>query len=138
MTPDPIAPYPARHISEPASTQHPAELIEPEEEGYLLHRQAVRLIDRAITHILSAPDQEIAAWQIAYALGSPMCMGLPMTAKAQEIGTSLANLSKGATAFCRANDLPPSRYMLSEKSRDSYRELRNKQERTRKRNEANL
>ena len=96
------------------------------------HRRFRFILDRGIAHILDSEDSELAAWQVAFALGSPACMGITMVQKAQELGVGKAAISKGATAFCRAVDIEPSQYMLSKKAQSSYRTFRNEQEEQRK------
>jgi hypothetical protein len=111
----------------------PVDHLEPEDalSGFQNQIRAIDLLNRALATIVCSPNPEVAAWQVAYAIGSPICMGVTMTEKAQELETGTANISKGATRFCRSNNLPPSRYMLSETSRTSYQKLRKIQEKTR-------
>jgi hypothetical protein len=47
-----------------------------------------------------------------------------MTERASLIGVSRAAISKVATDFCSANELPPSFYMRSEEAGESYRKAR--------------
>lgn len=114
--------------------RHPTEDMEPEEvrDLFAVQKRFRFVLDRAIAHIIDADDPELAAWQVAFAMECPHCMGLTMTQKAAELGVGKAAISKGATAFCRIVELPPSKYMLSEDARDSYRELRQNQEQERK------
>ena len=105
--------------------------IEPEVMSDLLRDAQSRfrfILDRAMAHILDSEDSELAAWQVAFALGSPICLGATMTAKGLELGVGKAAVSKGATSFCRAVEIEPSAYMLTKKAQRSYRELRNDQE----------
>jgi hypothetical protein len=91
-------------------------------------KRARFVMDRAIAHILDSEDSEVAAWQVAYALGSPSCIGRTMTDTANDLGISKSAMSKGATNFCRSAGIEPSIYMLSRKAQESYRQLRKKQE----------
>ena len=95
-------------------------------------RQFVYFMERIMAFITDAPSCEIAAWQASFALGTANCIGQNMASKAQEIGCSLACISKGATKVCRMLEIPPSPYMLSDDSRNSYRKLREKQEEKRR------
>ena len=123
---------------EPHSERHPMEDMEPEIDEQAAIREAQKrfrfIIDRAVAFVIDADDSELAAWQVAFALGSPSCMGQTMVQKGQELGVGKAAISKGATAFCRMTDLPPSSYMLSKGAQNSYRDLRTNQEE--QRNEA--
>ena len=110
------------------------EPIDPLEE-FQAQKRATQILDRAVVHIIMAKRPEIAAWQIAFALGSTACIGQSMSKVAADFGVSTAWMSKGACRFCVANDLPPSRYMLGPEAQKAYRELRREQERIRKKNE---
>lgn len=82
----------------------------------------------AMAMVTDAPNVEVAAWQVSFALGTDNCIGHTMTSKAEELGVGVACISKGATKICRALELPPSPYMLPKAAQNSYRELRRKQE----------
>lgn len=86
------------------------------------------ILDRAIAHILDSSHPELAAWQIAFALGCPICMGKTMSQVASELGFGKATVSKGATAFCRQTDIEPSAYMLSKEAQSKYQLVRHEQE----------
>lgn len=116
---------------------HPAEDIDDEVDRSVVLEVQKRfrfVMDRAVAYILDAEDSEAAAWSVAFALESPHCMGLTMTQKAAELGLGKAAISKGANAFCRIADIPPSKYMLSDSAKESYRELRHAQEEERNKN----
>jgi len=116
-----------------ADDNHPSRQQSEEDSELKIAQRRFRFVmDRAVAHVLDSEDSELAAWQVAFALGSPACMGITMVQKAQELGVGKAAISKGATAFCRAVDIEPSQYMLSRKAQTSYRTLRNEQERKRK------
>lgn len=120
---------------EPSNWHHPVDDIEAEEDDRVVINAAFKkarfVMDRAVAHILDSNDSELAAWQVAFALGSPHCMGITMTQKAEELGLGKAAISKGATAFCRSANIEPSAYMLGKKAQQSYRDLRTKQEKHR-------
>lgn len=87
----------------------------------ILHAFAVQ-----IEYALAQPDATlttvaVAFFQAAYALGLPQCEE-SMTVKAAKLGVERATISKGAVAFCAANDLQPSWHMKKECS--SYTEAR--------------
>lgn len=121
---------------EQANWHHPVDDMELEDDERKIISDAFRkarfVMDRAVAHILDSDDSELGAWQVAFALGSPHCMGLTMTQKAEELGLGKAAISKGATAFCRSAGIEPSAYMLGKGAQESYRALRNKQEEERK------
>lgn len=116
--------------------RHPADDLDDEDVNRWLELQKRFrfVIDRTVAFVLDAEDPEIAAWQVAFALESPHCLGMTMSQKAAELGIGKAAISKGATAFCRIVELPPSKYMLPESARDSYRKLREDQEKYRREN----
>lgn len=131
----------ARSLDDPnmpeiGSWQHPVDNLEadPDEKVVIdaAFKRARFIMDRAIAHVLDSENSETAGWQVAFALGSPHCMGHTMASKAQELGLSKAAISKGATTFCRSVGIEPSIYMLSKKAQESYRALRKKQEAERK------
>lgn len=117
---------------EQANWHHPVEDMEIEEDDRKVVMEAFSkarfVMDRAIAHILDSNDVTLGAWQVAFALGSPSCLGMTMTQKAEELGLGKAAISKGATAFCRAAGIEPSSYMLGKGAQESYRQLRRKQE----------
>ncbi|MEM6885417.1 MAG: hypothetical protein AAF571_10325 [Verrucomicrobiota bacterium] len=111
---------------------HPADHIEPEAPEMTDYREAslkmLTILERAMDHILYYEgNKEVASWQVAFAMGLDCCEGKEITSVANNIGVERATISKGATEFCRANDLPPSRYMKSEEATKSYREAREAQ-----------
>jgi hypothetical protein len=59
-------------------------------------------------------------WSVAYALGLNCAAGISMTDRAVSLGVQRATISKGARAFCLANDLPPSFMMKAEAAAESY------------------
>lgn len=110
-----------------------------DEEIELTQDQAGDIIGRlqsfvgmSMAFITEAQNPVIAAWQVSFALGTDNCVGHTMTSKAQELGVGVACLSKGAVRVCRMLGLPPSPWMLPEKSADQYRKLRETQEAERK------
>ena len=125
------------NFKEIGSWQHPVDQIEAEPDEKRVINEAFKkarfIMDRAVAHIIDSEDSEVAAWQVAFALGSPSCFGHSMASKSDDLGLSKAAISKGATTFCRSAGIEPSIYMLSRSAQESYRELRKKQEK--KRNE---
>lgn len=121
-------------ISHEFDYEHPVDKMEPEEESELreIQMRFRFILDRALAFILDAEDSEIAAWQVAFALECPHCMGLTMTKKSAELGVGRAAMSRGANAFCRIASVPPSKYMMRDKARESYRKIRKDQEKSRK------
>ena len=90
--------------------------------------QAVRLLNAALSHIEAALCEKSATlvtvacrfWSVAYGIGANCCAGVSMTDRAQTLGIERATISKGATAFCAANDLEPSWSMKRECARTSF------------------
>lgn len=69
-------------------------------------------------------DVAVAFYQSAYGLGLNLCDGMTMTDRSGIWGVERASISKGATAFCAGNALPPSFYMKKEDAQDAYRDAR--------------
>ena len=65
------------------------EPIDPLEE-FQAQKRATQILDRAVVHIIMAKRPEIAAWQIAFALGSTACIGQSMSKVAADFGVSTA------------------------------------------------
>jgi hypothetical protein len=101
---------------------------ETSQDGLEDRRQFIYFMERIMAFITESPNVEVAAWQVNFAMGNALCIGQSMSSKAQELGCSGACLSKGAVKVCRMLDMPPSAYMLKEKARDSFRQLRIRQE----------
>lgn len=85
-------------------------------------------LSRGLAHITDAPDSRLAAWQVSFAMGAPNCIGHTMSSKAEELGYTVAAMSKGAVRVCRMLGLPPSPWMIAESRRDTYRNIRKQQE----------
>lgn len=115
---------------------HPIDDIEPMPKASDAIRDArvkcVQLINASFAHIESAllrpgttiKDIAVAFYQPAYAVGAMVCDGMSMTQRAEFWGVERASISKGATAFCAGNDLPPSFYMKKEEAQSAYRDAR--------------
>lgn len=94
--------------------------------------KCVCLINAFASHIEAAllrpgatvQDIAVAFYQPVYALGCNICDGVSMTERSQMWGVERATISKGATAFCSGNGLPPSFYMKKEEAQNSYRGAR--------------
>jgi hypothetical protein len=94
--------------------------------------KCVFLLNAVFSHIESAllrpgaglKDVAVAVYQPAYAIGAMICDGLSMTERAEFWGVERASISKGATAFCAGNAMPPSFYMKKEEAQSSYRDAR--------------
>lgn len=117
-------------MSEPSHCRHPVEEIEPDESTDAYREAAKlfsRIINQALIVITSAKHPRAAAWQVAFALGAPVCAGESMTSRARQLGITKAAISKGAKAFQRANALPASQYMKSDEASKSYTDARNRQ-----------
>lgn len=126
--------------NEPYTLDHPIDRIDPEvtredalREGAL---NLLRGLNAGLAHILTAlhrnnPDPwdklkecETAFWQVAYPLGASCCDDVTMSKRAEMIGIRHATISKFATAFCRAQNIPPSAHMKAEGSAAAYRDAR--------------
>jgi hypothetical protein len=66
----------------------------------------------------------VAFYQPAYAMGLNICDGVSVTERADILGVKRATLSKGMTAFCNGNHIPPSPYMKGEDAAKSYHDAR--------------
>lgn len=116
--------------------REPVDDIEPEVSPADAIRDArtkcVALLNAFAAHIESAllrpgatlQDVAIALYQPVYALGLNIADGTSMTERAQQWGVERASISKGATAFCNGNALPPSFYMKKETAQGAYRDAR--------------
>jgi len=114
----------------------PVDDLEPVEDSHEALRDAaikytsiMNAYSTAMERAITAPNatvQRIASvhWQISYALGLNSCSGRSMTECARIWNLERATISKGATEFCRANDLEPSYYMKKESTQQSYRACR--------------
>jgi hypothetical protein len=121
---------------EPHCWSHPADILEPEEsredvlrDGALKLLRAMNAAFAHIEHVFRRPnvtvkDVEVAFWQVAYPIGVSCCDDVTMTERAERLGISRALISRSATAFCRAQNIPVSVHMKCEESADSYREAR--------------
>lgn len=90
-------------------------------------RRAKYVIDCAVAHVLASPCFEVGAWQVAFAIGAPICLGQSMSRKAAELGVSVATFSRGCTGFCRAAGIEPSTYMHSPGAAKNHRKAIKKQ-----------
>lgn len=77
--------------------------------------------------VLEEGNSRLAAWQASYALGLPVCEDVSMHERALRLGLKRATISKGAKAFQRANNLPPSHYMKDADSTKAYHKARKDQ-----------
>lgn len=108
-------------------SRHPMEDIEPIINGSDYREASKRflfIITRSIQFIEGSDQKNVAVWQVAYALGLPMCAGRSMTQKARDLGLTRSSISKGAVKFCQDNGLPESIYMKKEATRGVYRSVR--------------
>jgi len=119
--------------------RQPVDEIEPELSNHEAYREASRKFKRVLNasfkhfglslYRIKSSDPAItqirtAYWQICFALGLQVCEGKSMTEHARDLGVERAAISKGATMFCRVNELPVSFYMKKELSQNSYRTAR--------------
>lgn len=123
-------------MSEGFFLHHPVDDIEPDatagvdlaevrKQAFLeASRRQLFILNQAIDHVLRANDREVAAWQVAFALGLSCCQGQTMTKVGEALLVTRAAISKGAHAFCERVGVPPSFYMKSEEASDAYRERR--------------
>lgn len=94
-----------------------------------MNNTEIQTVDIRVIHLaLSISDISMAAsWGVKFAIDHPHCIGKTMRQVACEIGfVSIASISKHAVMFCEQAGLPPSKYMKSEKARESARISRNK------------
>lgn len=94
--------------------------------------KCIALLNSGYSHIEAAllrpgatlHDVAVSFYQTSYAFGLNLCSGVSMTERAELWGVERASISKGATAFCAGNDLPPSFYMKKEEAQGEYRKAR--------------
>ncbi len=118
------------------SRVHPLDEIEPEISREDILRQGalklLRAINAGMAHLedvlhdpnVTLPKVRLAFWQFAFPIGAICCEGQTMTQKSIENGFKRATISKFATNFCRAQDIPPSEYMKAEESQGEYAKAR--------------
>lgn len=92
-----------------------------------IQRECGYLFLKLINDILGELDRSPSWWKVAFAVGSMHCEGKSMTEVAKELGVGRADISKGATDFCRRAGIPTSFYMKPENAQSSYRESRQSQ-----------
>jgi hypothetical protein len=110
---------------------HPVDRLEPEllpadevrdarlTAIHLLNEFAAEMLS-ALTYAMSARDGLIRLFGIAHAMGLNICGDLSMSARAAQIGCERASISKIATAWNIAHDLPPS---FGQKSMEANQEF---------------
>ena len=89
--------------------------------------EAIRLLNalgNAVERSNPQGNVAVAFWGAAYGLGLNCCDGMTMTERAQSLGVGRATISKGATSFCGANNLPPSYYMKTDGAGAVYSKVR--------------
>lgn len=69
------------------------------------------VMNAAFVFVLFSKHPILAAWQVAYAIGLPVCEGLSMEERSAHIGYGRAGISRGAKEFQRGNGLPQSEAM---------------------------
>lgn len=116
---------------ENAEKDHPISHIEPllelsdYDQGYKdACKRYPYILNAAVSFILESDNYKIACYQVAFALGLGLCTGQSMEAAAIRLGITRACISKGATMFVDAMNLPPSHYMKSTLARLTYSEAR--------------
>ena len=101
---------------------HPVDQLEPEPPASTDQAIALKaFINAMMEWITGAQDCELAAWQVAYALESNVCIVAPAH-KAAELGLTKQAMSKGMRDFIETHNLPVSRWGLSETRVDQYKQ----------------
>lgn len=124
---------------EPYHCEHPADTLEPLEAGSNDVRDArLRFLEiieswSAMMHrALSAENPTVASlvssfYGPAFAIGVRCLGGTGMSDVADRFNITRAAISKNATAFAEAHDLPPSRYLKDAEARAAYSQSRTEQ-----------
>jgi hypothetical protein len=127
-----------RIATEEADNHSPIDDIEPEITREELLRDGslklLRAINAAFAHlesVLYTPDTtlnevRIAFWQVAFPLGMSCCEERTMTQMALFHNRQRATISKFATNFCRAQNIPPSVHMKNEDTANAFTNAREK------------
>lgn len=90
-------------------------------------KRLLAVLNRGLIFIISAENSHIAAWQVAFAVGADVVGEETMSDVAAKFALKRACFSKGAQAFRRFADLPPSRHMKDAASTGAYQDARNDQ-----------
>ncbi len=100
----------------------------PSEILTLAYQIASRRLLAVINPVMAAiRTDSVKWWAVQFALGTGHCEGHSMTTIAERIGVGRAAISKEATELCRRLGIPPSPYMKSAESQESYRDTRKDQ-----------
>ena len=74
-------------------------------------RKFMRALNLSLDFITSSKSPHVAAWAVAYAMGSACCQGVSMSDRAASLGVTPQALSKSTKSFQALADLPDSGYM---------------------------
>jgi hypothetical protein len=120
---------------EPSYSQHPCEILEPDDTADVIHDSQMALVHLLNNFVAeleqtmsrrSATLRDVKAklYGMAFGLGLAMIEGKSQTSVAASLGMTRAALSKIGIHFCLANNLGASFYQKSEWARDRYRDAR--------------
>lgn len=104
--------------------------LEPDEAASAYRECAQRMVfvlNYAMLWMLQGRMSPQSFWQVAFAIGLPLCEGRSMSTTADELRITRQAISKGAKAFQKALGLPPSEYMKATAAIASYSKARKKQ-----------
>lgn len=76
-------------------------------------RRCAQVIQQSIAYIVTAPNATLAAWQVAFSIGSPCCEGRSMDDVAKLLGVTRAAVSKGSKILQRGMGIGGSGYNKS-------------------------
>ena len=78
-----------------------------------ISRKFLRALNLSLDFIVSSKSPQVAAWAVAYAMGSACCEGVSMSDRAASLGVTPQALSKSAKQFQLLSGLPDSGYMYN-------------------------